>query len=826
MGAVINRWIAWIKGHNAWKAVVLLEGMILCILLANCFRGRCDYTFGTDNLSVSGTYVWKGEDENGESVFCAASEEEVDGEVILSTGKLKFYPGAYNIRINYHSQVNYIEESSMETGLSYLNLESASNSVFFDFERLLLRDGLTSAEQTVQITSPWAVGDLELTVTFYGYGELTVSSIEVEEIVAYRYISFLGIFMLFILGDLFCFLVFSDREFLYGKELGVLAMICGAAVIPFMADWTYWGHDIGFHVNRILLLAQELMRGNYFPAILTDAMNGYGYPAPLFYGEIFLYIPAALYCCGFGLTSVYNIYICMISVSTCLIMYYCALKIFKKTNVALLASAMYTFSAVRLTNIFVRSAVGEYTAQTFLPLLFLGFYNIYAAPKGEKLTLRSYWPIVAGLTAIFSCHTLSLEMSAMIILLFCLIFIRKTLEPQRFLALVKAALFSFLVNLAFLVVMLDSLGMDMYVSNQMGGQIQSHGADLIQILNSVVNGYQLNEFTDTAAEEMSLSIGFSVTFGLVLFLICLARQKKMGCQDQQNRKVAAVSWGFCVLMIFLSSGYMCYDYLDFLPEQLYDLLVVYQFPWRWLPFATLFGVFCTAAVVNSAEMEGVFGRTSVTWLLGLILVINTGQIYADQLRTADLNKFDNNIYRYATWVGGENVLWQTDLAGIAYRDLLYDDSGLAVGEYSTEDGRYLLYDVENTSDTVAFVDIPLFNYDNYVAYDTQTGETISITNGSNNRIRLNIPADYSGTIEVKYLIPLLWKIAGAVSVITDVLLAGYLLLQMRKKNPVVEAGDCGIRGHRRAAGGVCTSAQEKNRGTAKSRLILEILRFL
>ncbi len=240
----------------------------MCVLLANCLRPGCNYDFGTENLTATGEYVWESVDEGGNSVFMAACDGEADGEVILSTGYLKFYPGAYNIRVTYSSQVNYTEESSLENGLSYLNLESEDNSVYFNFERLLLRDGLTSVEQTVQIKSPWTISDMELTVTFYGYGELVISSIEVEEFSAYRYVCFLAFFLFFILTDFFCFLVFSDQEFQYGKELGILAIICVVATLPFMADWTYWGHDIGFHVNRIILLAQELKKGNFFQLYL------------------------------------------------------------------------------------------------------------------------------------------------------------------------------------------------------------------------------------------------------------------------------------------------------------------------------------------------------------------------------------------------------------------------------------------------------------------------------------------------------------------------------------------------------------------------------
>ncbi|MCD7806631.1 MAG: hypothetical protein LUH19_04730, partial [Lachnospiraceae bacterium] len=577
----MKRFIEVIKHHRIWKTAVILEAVFLFLLFLNCFRSRCDYTFGVGDMNMSGEYVLETTNEDGTGVYRAENEGALEGEVILNSGSLKFYPGAYNIRITYQSQANYIEESSFSCGISYLNLDSESNSVYYTLDPLLLRDGLNSVEQTVQITSPWTVSDLQLTVTFYGCGAVEISSVEVTEFVAYRYVCLFGMALLFAFLDLFCFLVFMDREFSNGKELGVLTLICLAAALSFMGNWTYWGYDLGFHVDRIMLLAYELRQGNFFPAIFSASLNGYGYAVPLFYGQIFLYLPAILYNCGFGITFVYNLYVCLISTATCLIMYGCSQRIFRKSNTALLASALYTFSAVRLTNIFVRCALGEYTAQTFFPLVFLGFYNVYTAPKGEKITIRKYWPIVAGLTAVFSCHTLSMEMSAMLIGLTCLLFIKKTLEPQRFLGLAKAALLTLFINLAPLVVMLDSMSMDMYISNQMGASIQSSGAYLVQIFNSIVNGYQEGDVTGSASAEMSFAIGFSLVLGLWLFLVYLARQKKQESPDHKSRNFAALCWCFSLFAIFLSSIYMFYDYLDFLPDAVYNLLVAYQFPWRW-----------------------------------------------------------------------------------------------------------------------------------------------------------------------------------------------------------------------------------------------------
>ncbi len=783
MRDTLQKFTAAVKAGRAWKAVLFVELLAVLLLLANCFRSRCDYIMDADDLYIQADYVEKITDENGTSSLTAVVEDSTgdDGEVILSSQNLTLYPGSYRVSVSYHSQVNYVETSGLENGLSYLNLESEHNSAYYDFPRLLLRDTLSSVEQTVQIRSPWVMTDYELNVSYYGYGELTVYAIEVEEIVAYRYVSLIGILLLFILLDTICFLVFCDQDFHYGKEVGILTLICVGAVLPFMANWTYWGHDIGFHANRIQLLATEIANGNWFPAVFSSALNGYGYPAPLFYGEIFLYIPALLYCCGLGLTTVYNLYVCMVSVATCLIMYACSRKIFQKTSTALLAAAMYTFSAVRLTNVFVRSAVGEYTAQVFLPLVFLGFYQVYSAPKGEKVTIRRYWPIIVGLTAIVNSHTLSIVMSAMLILLVCVALIKKTLEPQRLWGLIKAAVLSLLVNLAFLVPMAASLRMDMVVSEQAGGTIQQAGTYLLQVFQFVVNGYQLDQSSSpTPSEEMSLSLGLPVILGLVLFLVYLAKQNACGCRDKEKRNLAGACWVLSVFTIFLSSIYMFYDYLDFLPEQIYNVLVVYQFPWRWLTYAVLFGVFCTAVVVDSGEVDSLFRGISPALILAAALILNTGQIYADQLRTATITRLDNNAYRYTLMVGGDNLLWGSDVYEVYYSDLIYDETQVSAGDYRYEDGRWQLYDVENASDIAATVDIPLFHYDNYAAYDSETGEEIAISNGSNNRIQLNIPAGYNGTVIVEYQIPTLWKAAVAVSVATDALLVVYVILHRRK----------------------------------------------
>ncbi len=775
-----------LKENPAYMTVLALQAVVILLLLVQCFRSRCDYFFGAEDFSAVSELVSAVTEDEELVGYRVQSDGDAGETEVLSLGKFTLYPGSYRVTIHYDSQVNYLEGSSIASGVSYFAVASESHDFDVIFNKFLLRDALDSMDQTLQLSSLGRVDDFTASVTFCGYGEITVYSVEIEEIVIYRYVRLLGALLLFAVLDLIVYLVFLDQRFLCKKELGILTLICLAGVLPFIANYAYHGHDTTYHAQRILYLAEEISHGNYFPAIFSSALNDYGHAVPLFYCHFFLYLPAVLYNCGCSLTFVYNLYMSLITVAACLIMYYCCLRIFRKRSTALLGAVLYTLSAVRLTNLLTRAAFGEFTAQTWLPLVVLGFYQIYSAPKGEKITLKRYWPVVVGLSCIVVSHALTTLMSAIVICLFCIAAVRKTLEPKRFLGLARAAILTVLVSMAYLVPMVDSMGMDLLM-NHRKDQIQNQGTWLLQVFNPIVNNYQELSRVDTPGAELSLSLGFPVVLGLVLFIVLLIRRSTQKKEERESIAFPAVCFAISLITAILSTTYMFYDYMYHLPDSLYSLFAAYEFPWRWLNYASLFGVFCTVAVADRKEMEGVFGRAPVALVLCTVLILNTGQIYSDHLSTSVLEQFDNNEYvNYEDQMGseGEFLLYGSAVIGAGYyRNLIYDETLLQVGDYYYEDNARLV-EVENLSAKDAALDLPMWNYDNYTAIDAETGEEITITTGENNRLELIVPGGYSSIIVVKYQIPLLWKAAIAGSVLTDISVIGYVVLggiSQRKK---------------------------------------------
>lgn len=66
-----------------------------------------------------------------------------------------------------------------------------------------------------------------------------------------------------------------------------------------------------------------------------------------------------------------------------------------------------------------------------------GLYSIYTR---DKPRFADWLPMSLGMAAMVQSHLLSCELTALLLILFCLLRLRETLHPSRLLAWVKAAL--------------------------------------------------------------------------------------------------------------------------------------------------------------------------------------------------------------------------------------------------------------------------------------------------------------------------------------------------------------------------------------------------
>ena len=143
-----------------------------------------------------------------------------------------------------------------------------------------------------------------------------------------------------------------------GRAAIIFFIIALFACFPYLNKSNIYTHDIGFHLNRINGLAEGIKAFDIPHLIDFNMLKGLGYATPLFYPELFLYIPAMIMSIfGISVMTAYKVLLFLISFFTLFFMYIALKGMFKKETLAYFGSIIYTFSLYRIVNIFIRGAL-------------------------------------------------------------------------------------------------------------------------------------------------------------------------------------------------------------------------------------------------------------------------------------------------------------------------------------------------------------------------------------------------------------------------------------------------------------------------------------
>ncbi len=772
-----------IEERRGYSIFILVQILILFCLIIGLFGKAVTIELDAKNLEIRDEKVIVNEDHS--FYISGWNDEESYGRWVAGTGLFDLKQGMYEVRVDYESLLYNTEVGGNcedKTGtLQILRTKKTEDKLCYN--ELKFQDGHTHQRTRLWIRNIGGEQDLQLMVNFYGVGELRVDKILIRELTAWRLMRLLGWLVLFLLVDAVYIYFFVSRKASNKTAAAILLFAVFFASLPLMTDSLFWGHDLDFHLNRIIALANGLEAGHLFVPIQTEVLNGYGYASPLFYSQLFLYLPAVLYNLAVPAQVCYQIYAILVNIATCLIAYYSFKGLVRDNKIAAAGALIYLLSAYRITNLYVRAAVGEYTAMAFYPLIVYGFVRVYTTEE-TKLGIRDYLPIVLGLSGLIESHVLSCELAAMFIAVVCLVNYRKTFVPKRFITLTKAAVLTLCVNMAFILPFIQSMQMDIRVNDDPVNQIQVQGTYLQQVFSA----FQVS-FGDSRIgmnSEMSLSLGISLVMGLVIFAACCSMQNEWRTRKSSTVKVGVLCTVFTVVCIVLSLRIFPWDSIENFSKLLAKVLCIVQFPWRYLSMATVFaavvtviGLYVVKEIKSARTMQflgGVLCLTAVftnsLYMAGFTDGIGIERVYGD----ADVEKAVSS---------GEYILSDTIEGNLRWRRVNADPKFVTVSDYAYQ-GGVTTFDCVNIADTEMAVEIPLMNYDNYYACDMVTGESIGIMNGTDNRVSLAIPAGFDSSIKVVYRFPLLWKLSYAVSFITVLLTVAAVVLDRRKRR---NAGD-------------------------------------
>lgn len=554
----------------------------------------------------------------------------------------------------------------------------------------------------------------------------------------------------------------QGHKWKWSMETAAVLTIGAIASAGLLEEYILYGHDLVFHLMRIEGLKEGLLAGGYPVRIQPNWFNGWGYPVSVMYGDQLLYFPALLRLLGVNLQDAYKCYIAAVNVGTAAVSYYAFRKITGDKRIALFGSCLYTLAPYRLSCIYVRAALGEYSAMLFLPLTALCFWYALEAGEEEKQPFHRLLAPVIGFTGLIQTHVLSCFLAAIAILLFGLMHWKRMLKKSALCYLLKAAGLTLLVNLWFLVPFFQYMGEDLAVtaSHEMTPAFQRWGAGLAELFAVYWNGTLSASWGEivSIAQKFPKPIG---TAGLLMLGTGIALYHK---EEIGSLKKKLFTCGFFfVLFIFMASNLFPYYKLSKLLPILGRLFMHIQFSYRFLSLVSLFGALLALFAVMAAEKA--YGRGAacgVMALAGFLAVFQGAQlIYSAMYRGDVFLAYDIEALESS---GGfaEEYLYEGAYGQVTEEMQPPYGEGIFIEAYQK---RYNHVTVTCRSQGEgAYLSLPLFCYIGYEARDQVTGRKMELTRSQDNgRIRVALPDGYEGTLEVSFEDPISWRMAGAVS---------------------------------------------------------------
>ncbi len=505
------------------------------------------------------------------------------------------------------------------------------------------------------------------------------------------------------------------------------------------------GDDISYHLFRIEGIKNAILNGDIFAFIHPNVCGNYGYGSGFFYPQILLYFPAVLKIMGIGTGGSYKIFVVFITVLTCISSYFSSKYIIKSRYAALCFTTSFLLSQYRLTNVYSRSAVGEYCAFIFLPILLAGTFNLIYENFDKP------WVLVLGFWGLLCTHTITLAISGFVFIVMLLFNIKKIFRKDIILKLVKSGLITLLLACFYWLPMVEQMCSDKFGFNEPWAKASKCTVRLSQIFA-------------TQSSTGAVGIGLPILILLIIGIFIRNRNKS-------SIKMADKWFIIGISLLIFTTNLAPWKYLE------KTLANSIQFPWRILSIATAILCISLAIYINECSR----GKTRRNMLIFVCVFVFTSSIMFLNPLLSRTNDINSNYFNES--MGSACCEWLplgTDLSLMkdAYHVILEDDSKIPL-----EDKKGTTVSFE-TSDNSEYYDVPLIYYKGYSSKitleDGSIKELETFKSPNNNLVRVATPKDLSGKITVYYKMTVLQKLAYTISILTVICILAIAILKSYK----------------------------------------------
>lgn len=549
-------------------------------------------------------------------------------------------------------------------------------------------------------------------------------------------------------------------------DLVFLLCITSIVLLPYLTkDLVNIEHDTFFHISRIEQLSKSLQQGILFPSIYPYENNSFGYASPLFYNDTLLLIPALFHAFGLALSTSYKLTIFLATFLSACTMFTLTKHITKTRMIAWIASSAFLFSNYRITDIYVRGALGEIFAFAFIPVMLLGIYEILYEQKNNCITFT------IGITCLVLSHNLTFMMCCVLCVILCIVSYKK-LTKKAICNLLLGTLFAFLLSAFFTLPMLEQLSSQDFIVDYYGqtSDLASGSMDLWQyFVNQTIFGYSGNNLEHSLT--MTVNVGWFLTFAPLLYIFT------------KNKNTYVLQ--------LLIIGYICF----ILPSSIIPWdklpLQILQFPWR---INTL-----TMTLLCIPASIGIYSICKQKWLTSIIFIcmiaecfyhvlpvytrtfgLTSKQTWSDVLDGELCDPYYSAYYVRVELAGGDYLpLHSVDFRNRSTSIKDTQDQDLLI-PYTT-DYMTISFDT-NTLQTSTQLVLPKTWYKGYVVYEVHDQQKVKVDSSSTSNGLVTFIAEANQSYIVTYEDTPIRKICLCVSACSAIAFILYLICGKKKSH--------------------------------------------
>lgn len=541
------------------------------------------------------------------------------------------------------------------------------------------------------------------------------------------------------------------------KEKIILYLLIVLSVVilsyPIISNKIKYKDDYYFHITNLLVNREYINIFKFkflIPQIFSGAIaNNLGYGTGIFYPPLSYYLTC--YISYFiNLNKIIEYLEIIIIILSNFTMFKFIKKITKDNYISTLSSISYISSIYFLSNLYVRFAISESLTFIFIPIVFLGLYNIISL-NNNKL----YIFIIGYLGMLHSHLVISVYLTIIIIILF-LCFPKKIFKKEIIKKLLLSSIIILLISSSYLVPLLE---------HKIKGNYAVFEPNYMYTLET------LKEHSLSIKDLLTIkTTGVKVYFNyiiLIISIITIILNKKIF--KKENNNLYKVSLIITIISLFISSKLFPWDIMP-------NFLKMIQFPWRLLGLTSFSLAILSGYMIKLIQKKY---KLLLTIIISIFIVINGYLSIEKQTNHNNLLLEDIQIpNEMSLGVQSEYLPIKTinNIDYFKYRiEYIYIKDGKAKTHILENNTPYLKSEIELISDNIT-IELPRIYYLGYeIKLTDKEGNISKIDYYENKYGFIETKLNKSGILEISYTKTLANKIANYISIITIGISISFLL---------------------------------------------------